>query len=94
MAKKPASTFNMTAPITDQMRGAGIDWSGVKAYAVDAINLLQNHGDLFKGMICLGFKAFTQVTGHDYAGIIASLSEAQVDVQAVIAAIKLEFHLE
>lgn len=94
MAKKAASNFNMAAPPTDQMRGAGIDWFGVKTFAEFSINLIQKHGDLFKDMICTGFKALTAVTGRDLVGILSALQQEKLDVDAVIAAIKLEFHLE
>lgn len=86
--------FNASAPLTDPMVNCGIDWLGVKSFAESAINLIQNHGDVFKDMITTAFKAFTAVTGRDYAGIISCLMQEKLDVDAAIAAIKLEFHLE
>lgn len=87
------SNFNTAMPCTDPMVACGIDWLGVKAFAEDSINLIQNHGDVFKDMIATGFKAFTAVTGRDYATILSCLQQEKLDVDAAIAAIKLEFHL-
>lgn len=88
------SSFNMAAKPTDQMLVCGVDWLGVKNYALGAIDLLKNHGDVFKDMICTGFKAFTAVTGRDYVTILACLQQEKVDVDAAVAAIKQEFNLE
>lgn len=87
------SNFNTAAPCTDPMIAAGIDWLGVKAFAEDSINLIQNHGDVFKDMITTGFKAFTAITGRDYGTILVCLQQEKIDVEAAVAAIKTEFHL-
>ncbi len=86
--------FNANAPLTDQMRGASIDWFNLKQYAIDSINVLQRTGDNMKSMVITGFKMAAAISGHDYGTILTCLQQEKLDLEAVIAAIKEEFHLE
>ncbi len=85
--------FCTTAPLPATMKAVGLDWSGVRVYAAKSIKLIQDHGDEFLDLIDAGFKAFTAVTGRDFVGVFAAINAAQRDLQAIIAAIKLEFDL-
>lgn len=89
-----ASNFNLNAPPTDQMRGANIDWFGLKAFAISSITVLQKDADTLKDMVVTGFKMAAAVTGRDFSGILAGLQQEKLDLDKVIADIKTEFHLE
>lgn len=90
---KAAKVFSTAAPPTAAMSAVALDWSGVKVFAEKAVKLIQDHGDEFLDLVDSGFRAFKSVTGRDMLGIFTALSDAQRDLQAIIAAIQLEFAL-
>lgn len=79
---------------TPEMAAVGLDWTGVYAFAEQAVQLVQDHGDKFLSLLRNGFKAFQAITGRDFMGIFAALNAASVDLQELIAAIKEEFGIE
>lgn len=85
--------FTTSAPCPPAMAAVGLDWSGVKTFAEKSIRLIQDHGAEFLDLIDAGFRAFKAVTSRDFLGIFAAMTDANRDLNAIIAAIKDEFGL-
>lgn len=90
-ATTPPVPFATSAPPTAEMQAVGMSFLDVQEFAQHLLTLLQTQGQTVLDIVATGVRLIKAVTTRDMLGIFTELSKASVDIQALIAAIKLEF---
>lgn len=83
-----------SAPPTQAMQQVGLSFIDVIGYAKKSVQLLQEHGDEFIGMIDAGFRAFQAITGRNYPALFDALNDVNRNTRSVIDAIRQTFNIK
>lgn len=78
---------------TAKMQAVGMSWTDITVFVEHLISLLESHGPMMINMVRNGLKMVQAITDRDLSEIIKLTMQFNVDIRALIAAIRAEFGL-